>query len=660
MGFFDRFRTRPAAPGPAPITHVKRDADLAAAEEARQAGNTELQAGRLERALDSYDRFAQLRPDHAPAQLNRGFVLSSLGRHAEAEQALRQARQLDPSNAESAYFLGQALEAQSRWADALAQYRDALRIDERFVHAGLALATAHEQLGQPEEALRALQQLVHVVPTSSDAWQGIARLALANRQFDEALQAASQWVALDAQAAPGHGMRADALRGLGRFDEALQSAEAARRLAPDDRRICLAHGGALLATQRFAEAAEALRRATTLERENAAAHAELGAALCALERSDEALAALDEALRIDPALADAAHNRALTLMNQLQYGPAEIFLREQAARRPEDARLQFDLAICLLAQGRWAEGWRQYEWRLSAAARASEATSRPARWRPGQAISGQTVLIHAEQGLGDTIHFVRYVPELVARGARVALLAQPRLQALLGELGPQCRWVAQAGEAPEASLQAPLLSLPDLLGLPEPLTMSAPYARANIERSAHWRSRLTADGFTDHRAPLRIGLAWAGNAKHPDDRRRSMTLETLRQAFADLPGVQWVSLQLETPERDRSAALAWPGLLAVGAEQQDMADTAALIGELDLTISVDTSIAHLVGALGRPLWLLLSHNPDWRWGLEGDRSAWYPSATLWRQPSPGHWPGVLQPMRERLAAMVSSHESTAR
>ena len=324
-------------------------------------------------------------------------------------------------------------------------------------------------------------------------------------------------------------------------------------------------------------------------------------------------------------------------------------LRQARQQHPDNPHLQLDQAIVSLTLGHWAEGWQQYESRRrpgTSPAAVAAAAALPA-WRAGQDIRGKTVLLTTEQGLGDTLMFLRYVPPLLARGAQVVLQCSARLHRLLPEPWPGCRVIDTGPTTVRADLQCPLPSLPHLLGMAEPLGMDLPYLHTLAARRAHWQALL---GERPGPTLRRIGLSWAGNPKYPEDRRRSLPLEPLRRALQPLAGFEFVSLQLELPERDRDALAAWPELRVLDSEQEDMADAAALMEELDGIISVDTSLAHLAGALQRPLWLLLAHNADWRWNLGSRRTAWYPSATLLRQPAAGDWPAVLAQLTQALQA----------
>lgn len=645
------------------------DAAADAAEEARKAGNAALRAGDAAVALAHYERFAALRPLHAPAQVNCAFALFRLGRLAESEAAYRRARELDPADHEAAFFLGECLAAQQRHAEAEAQQRQVVALKRDFAAGWIALAQALELQGRYAEAQPCLATATHLEPGSARAWQASARVALHLGEPADAMHACERWLAIEPRAAEALGMRADALRQLGRLDDALQSAEAACALAPEEPRLAQARGAALLDLRRYAEAEVQFERAISQGGETADALASLGAAFCGLHRPEAALPLLDRALVLEASHPDALHLRALALMNLLRFDEAADFLQQQVERHPADARLQFDLAVAWLSLGRWHEGWRQYQWRLvqpppggarsgvrSAAAstgQTPEGVPETPGWPAGAELLGQRLLLTSEQGLGDALQFIRYVPAVLARGAaQVALQVSPRLLPLLPAPWPGCRLIETASAEPPFDRRASLLSLPYLLGMAAPLGTSAPYVQASAARREHWRQRLGGAGAST--ATLRVGLVWAGNPDHPDDARRSLALALLRDALHDLPSVLFVSLQMELRESDQAAHQAWPGLVSIGAEQTDMADSAALIEELDLVVSVDTSVAHLAGALGHPCVLLLQHCPDWRWGLAGESTLWYPSLRLLRQARPGDWASVLQALRELLQARADA------
>lgn len=661
MSFFDSLRHRlgrtkagDAAPAVTTAASAPTHPNEAEAESERRAGNAALQAGNAGLALTHYERFAALRPSHASAHLNKGFALLRLGRLAEAEAAMRQADRLDPNDAEAAYFLAQVLLQQGQALQALEMRRQAVARKPSFVHGWLALAESLEQAERHLEALDAHRVASRLDAQCVPAWLGLARCALREKDPAGALQALEQALKVQPSAPHAWGMRADALRAMGRHDEALQAAARALELDGADPRLLQTRGECWLAVHQYREAEADLRAALSIAPDQPDALAALGTALSAQGQHEAALEVFARSFKLNPDHPDAHHNRAYALMSLLRHEEAARELALALTAGHGDSRLALDLAVAQLTVGLWSEGWRNYEGRFKKGALprkpgAPEPVLAPElpwpRWSPGDDDSGATVYVHAEQGLGDTLQFLRYVPAALSRGVRVLLQAQPRIVPLLSVEWPGCTLVASVPAAEQARFECPLMSLPHVLGLGPPLPMDSPYVHARTARRAHWRERLAG-----HPHP-RIGLVWAGNPDHPDDARRSLPLEPLRQALQPLQGVRFVSLQMELRERDREAFQRWPELLWIGAEQGDMADTAALIEELDGVVCVDTSVAHLTGALGRPLWLLLMHNPDWRWGLGGVDTPWYPSARLVRQVRPGDWPGALQALHTSLLAL---------
>ena len=302
-------------------------------------------------------------------------------------------------------------------------------------------------------------------------------------------------------------------------------------------------------------------------------------------------------------------------------------------------------AALRLLRGDFARGWPDYEWRWmkQSVVLANRMFTQPL-WR-GEPIAGKTILLHGEQGLGDTIQFCRYVPLVAARGARVILEVQKPLQALINGLGA-AQVIAKGDPLPQFDLHCPLLSLPLAFGTTmETIPSANAYLAAPVQPSTAWQARLAAT------PRPRIGLAWSGRAGHERDRERSIGL----RAFLPLleTGATIVSLQKEVRAEDAIVLKDRGDILNAGEELGDFSDTAALMSQLDLVISVDTSAAHLAGALGKPVWILVTHIPDWRWLLERDDSPWYPTARLFRQDATGTWDGALAHVHTAARAFVA-------
>ena len=414
--------------------------------------------------------------------------------------------------------------------------------------------------------------------------------------------------------ADGYIGRTMALRGLGRFDDALASYDTAIAL-------------------RGADAAMISNR---------------GMILLELQRDAEALACFDEAVAGDPDLASAHHNRAIMLLKQQRLRDVLTSCDRAIALQPAVARFQGLKAVALLQLGDFAAGWRLYEWRKRTETPAGEKDFPVPVWLGDSDIVGKIVLIHAEQGLGDTLQFCRYVTLVQGKGASVVMSVQPSLLRLLQRSYPGTR-VINEDETPENfDLHCPMMSLPLALGTTlETIPTIIPYLATDPDRVAYWRARL------DDLPGLKIGVVWAGSPRpdQPDadaiDKRRSITLSH----YADLAAIQGVcliSLQKGAPAEQARTPPVGMVLHDWVSELDDFADTADLIAALDLVITVDTSVAHLAGGLGKPVWILNRFDQCWRW-LEGrDDSPWYPTARLFRQTAPGDWNGVIAAVRRAL------------
>lgn len=502
--------------------------------------------------------------------------------------------------------------------EAAACYRRAVQTDPSDAAARVNLGYALLEQGMPAEAAVALEPAV----TLAHELPGLA--ADAHFLLGRALQAQGRYAAaVDSYRA--------ALAARPAFNEALQE------LAP-----------LLIEEGRAQEALACLDRLMQAQGRAPDALANYSAALLRLDRPEEALRHAEEALRAQPGHRASLHNKSWALLELLRLEEAQQLLLEATRLYPEDPDLRWNLALAHLLLGELVPGWEAHEARWAArgfvaSTHVAPLTDRP-RWTGAEALEGRSILLHAEQGLGDTIQFLRYVPLVASRAKQVLLHVPPAVAPLLGKLPANCRVLAGNEAVARPDLQCPLLSLPRAFrtALAE-VPANVPYLHADAARAAAWADRLPGTG------KLRVGIAWSGNPRHRNDRNRSIPLETFRAVAAD--AVQFVALQPDVRAADRNALAGWSGLFDAGPQLADFAETAALLSVLDLVVSVDTSVAHLAGALGRPVWILLPYFPDWRWLLEREDSPWYPTARLFRQPSRGDWSAVLQRVRGQLRTL---------
>jgi hypothetical protein len=385
-------------------------------------------------------------------------------------------------------------------------------------------------------------------------------------------------------------------------------------------------------------------RALALDPANAEVLSNRGAALRQLGRFEEALADYDRALALAPAAAEAHNNRGVALAALARYAEALAAYDRALQLDPGFDRARFNRALARLTLGDLRGGFADHEARWTGADNQfGRPTFAQPRWTGAEPLAGRTILLHAEQGLGDAIQFARYVPQVAARGARVVLQVHRPLAPLLSQL-PVAQVVAFEEPLPAFDLHCALMSLPLAFGTTlETIPAAVPYLRAPATHLERWRGRLG-----ERRVP-RVGLAWSGNPAQANDRNRSMPLAAL--APLRECGCELVSLQKDVRAGDR-AALAAMGLADFSPELRDFADTAALARLMDLVVSVDSSVAHLAGAMARPLVVMLCHNADWRWLTERCASPWYPTAKLLRQPAAGDWNAVAGAAARELRALA--------
>jgi Flp pilus assembly protein TadD len=450
---------------------------------------------------------------------------------------------------------------------------------------------------------------------------------------------------------------------IGRFDNAVELIGRACNLCPNvfDYRKHL--GGALSEKGDFAAAADAYRQALRLNPECYISHDLLGAALRETGQLDEAIDSHRRSLATKADNLTAHLNLGLSLRKRGWIEESMASYRRAIAIAPEHCDGHWNLSVLLLLTGDYEQGWREYEWRWQ---RKNFPTLWPAlpqpRWT-GEDLAGKTLLVHTEQGYGDAIQFVRYIPMLAARGARVILLCQPPLARLMqsvegiAQIVPGIRSPA---DLPPFDMHCPIMSLPFLFGTHlESVPADVPYLRPELSLLQRWRAKVSAAAAGRKIGPrkvngLKVGLAWAGNPDHIIDACRSAKLEH----FAPLAGAGATFFSLQKGPAASQAASAPSGmeLIDLTADLHDFADTAALVSNLDLVITVDTAVAHVAGALGIPAWVLIATEHDWRWLLDREDTPWYPTVRLFRQRTAGQWPEVA----ERVARALSENQHEAR
>ena len=438
------------------------------------------------------------------------------------------------------------------------------------------------------------------------------------------------------------------LASQGRHPEASVRFSKAALLSPGSWEPHYSLAASLQLMGRVAEAEQSLLGALSLHGELALLHEALGVTRQMQGNLEGAIDSYRQAVTLDPGAVKARYNLATAYRESGSYREALAGFRELLGLSPGHADAHWNLALLLLLTGELAEGWREFSWRFQKSGLAPVA-----RWQDhprwdGSAPAGRTVLLYGEQGLGDTLQFIRYAPLLAAHGAKLLVEVQSEsLRGLIGRVAGVSRVLVVGETPPHFDLQASLLELPLLFGSRlDSIPASVPYLQGDPARLPKARALVPQDG------SFRVGVVWGGSPGHQNDARRSVALEML-EPLAGIPGVRLYSLQTGDAAQ-QAARVPGLGLTDLSPEIGDFTDTAALAGELDLILTVDTSVAHLGGGLGLPVWVMLPFLPDWRWMLERDDSPWYPTLRLFRQLEPGNWGGVVRRVREALVAAAGA------
>ena len=479
------------------------------------------------------------------------------------------------------------------------------------------LAIVQSKLGKNDEALVSFNRALSVRPNHADAFNNLSITLKMLKQLDDALASCNRALAAE----PGHTEalynRGLILHDLTQFDEALASFD----------RV-------LAARPTFAEAFNSR-----------------GITLRAMNRYEEALASYDRAIEIRPDYPEALNNRGNVLREFGRFKEALSEYRRAVTLQPDYADAHWNDALMSLRLGDFANGWVKYEWRWK-----KNSFTSPQRdfakplWLGTETIKGKTILVHSEQGFGDTIQFCRYVPMIIERGARPLLEVPETLQNLLKDLSGVAQVVVAGTKLPDFDLHCPFLSLPLAFGTRlETIPATVPYLHVSPENGRKWNLLL---GRT---SGPKIGLVWSGRPTNKNDRDRSINLESLLPLFDT--DAKFVSLQKDIRPEDATVLRGRKDLVHFGDNLSNFSETAALLSNLDLVISVDTAVAHLAGALAKPVWVLLPYIPDWRWLLGRDDSPWYPTARLFRQDETRTWSRVVSRVHGELQAFVKERSS---
>ncbi len=588
-------------------------------------------AQRWEQALAAAQRACELKPSLVEGWCAIGMAAEKRALWHEAGDAYLRAIALRANFPEAHCNLGGVRLKQHDWIGAEQSFRRALTLKPAFPEALNGLGVACKQLGDFGAAQTHFQQALALRPAYSETLYNLANLFQAQEKWSDAISLYRKVVALNPQ-----------------------SSDARHNLA------C-----ALIAERAFDEAIAQLQQVIAVHPEHADAYNHLGSALLGLHHFDDAIRAHEKAIELRPGFVDALCNLANAYLARNEPSAALRSLRHAAECAPDSVSVAFNTSIALLVSGEWREGFEKYERRWDTEQKAFRKPRAETLWLGREDLSGKTILLWSEQGIGDTVQFARYVTTLCARGARVTLHVQPAVKTLLA--AALCGKVtvyskSESLPAGDFDFQCPLGSLPHALDLTvESLTEQQPYLFVEPSRQAEWAARLNARASAwaqlsvgTSASAARIGIVCSGNARHKNDHQRSLPLGAFAEISAAIAAPLHVlqkdfrSADAETLLSRKDAFVNWSDALV------DFTETCGLVSALDLVITVDTSVAHLAGAMGKPTWILLPYAPDWRWLLNRSDTPWYPSVRLFRQPKPGDWASVISEVIAALPSKLSA------
>ena len=564
-----------------------------------------------------------------PAELKKALQLHQAGKYFEAAEIYRAILGEQPNNPDALNLLGLIFQTAGNLDLAIKLLEEATVVQPDFFVPFVNLGNVLQEAGQLEEAVQAFQKAVDLNPEHPETANNLASALNELGRHEDAATACKIALAAKGSFAEAHNNLGNALAALNRPKEAVESYQKALAFKPAFGDAHFNLGKTLLKMGDKEAAAESLRLAVSLDGENALKHFNLGNGLMALDRYEEAGAAFREAIRLEPDNADALGNLGASLQSLGQLDDSVAAFRQAIDRQPDSADLHWNLSLALLQRGDYEEGWREFEWRWDNPAFTSPSRQFPQPQWSGEDIKGKTILLHAEQGLGDTLQFIRYAPLVAARGAKVILECRPPLTRLSAETDGVDQVISLGEDLPDFDCHIPLMSLPLVFETTvDTIPADVPYLTA------------PPAAITDAEG-LKIGIVWGGSPTHINDHNRSCDVSLFAPLF-DIPGTTFFSLQADARATDLHALDLPSNVIDLTGDLQDFADTATAVAALDLVISVDTAVLHLAGALAKPAWGLIPFAPSYLWMNDRDDSPWYPTVRLFRQTLVHDWDSVFE------------------
>jgi tetratricopeptide (TPR) repeat protein len=602
----------------------------------------EHQAGRLEEAKQLYLQVLAIDVRHAKSLYGLGLIAHQIGNFNAAANMMRRAILISPDDDAYHASLGAVLQDQGKADEGILEYRQALQINPKIEEAHFNLAKILLDQKKFDEARPHFEQALALKPDSAETLNNMGMLLAREGKPEEARASYQRALALNPDSFEALNNLGNLFCSGGRLDDARACYERAIALQPDLAEPHNNLGVVFRDLRRFDEARECHERALALKPDYADAHNNLGIVLRDQGKMDESVACHERALALTPDNSEAYNNLGNTRRSQGKLGDSLRSYAQALTLNPDNVEAKWNRSLVELLSGDFTAGWRDYEIRTRRKKNATRTFPQPI-WR-GESLNGARILLHAEQGLGDTLQFLRYVPMVQAAGGTVILDVPRSLLRLAAELPDIETFVVTGEPAPPFEWHSPLMSLPLALGTSiDSIPAQVPYLSVPAE------AKRKAERLEWPDQGLRVGLVWSGNPLFPEDRLRSIPLSGFEPSLR-LGGAHFFSLQMGPAASQLAEVDA--GVIDLQGAIGDMADTAALIAKLDMVITVDTAVAHLSGALGKRTWVLLPFAPDWRWLIGRDDSPWYPTMRLFRQPNFGDWRSVLERVRGELAGLV--------
>ncbi|NJO76237.1 MAG: tetratricopeptide repeat protein, partial [Leptolyngbyaceae cyanobacterium RM1_406_9] len=605
---------------------------MASLSDALAIAHQHYQSGRLAEAEQAYRQILAQYPDYTEVWHFLGMTFHQGGRLPDAIACYQRALGFKPDNPFIHNNLGVAHRVQGQFDLAIAHYQQALALKPSYPEVHNNLGNLFRQTGDLEQAIAHYQQAITLAPRYAEAHNNLGMVWQDQGKFEQAIACYQKALALQPDNADVHNNLGNALQGQKQFEAAIACYQKALRLQPENFTFYNNLGAALQELGRLTESIQAYRQALTLKPDYADAYYNLGNTLKDLKKLNECVTCYRQAIALKPDYPDAYNNLGLALCEQGKIAESVAAYQQAISLKPDYADAHLNRGLSLLLAGELAPGFEEYEWRWQV--KGPNFKSLPAFAQPmwdGSYLNGKTILLHAEQGFGDTIQFIRYAPLVAERGGRVIVECPEALVRLLQTTAGIDQVIPKGAPLPEFHVHAPLLSLPRIFGTTlKTIPAQIPYLKPP---ASDFRLEALPDRF-------KVGIVWAGSPDHRSDRDRSCSLDQFAKLL-EVPNVQLYSLQKGPRTADLSQLPNASAIQDLSPQLKDFADTAAAMMQLDLIITVDTSVGHLAGALGRPVWVLLSFAADWRWMCDRPDSPWYSTLRLFRQPTPGDWDSVL-------------------